>query len=150
MATFRGRIAWVYASYFRSEKKKGLPVGANRGRKLSSRRVPASADRTARQWDAVTGNPIGAPLVGHEDRVHSATFSPDGTHIVAAASDRTARLWDATTGQNISVLTGPERQVYSAAFSSDGKRIVTAADEKTARLWEIFLNTQDFVARAMG
>ena len=27
MATFRGRIAWVYASYFRSEKKKGLPVG---------------------------------------------------------------------------------------------------------------------------
>jgi hypothetical protein len=57
MATFRGRIAWVYASYFRSEKKKGLPVGANRGRKLSSRRVPASADRTARQWDAVTGKP---------------------------------------------------------------------------------------------
>jgi WD40 repeat protein len=88
--------------------------------------------------------------VGHEDRVHSATFSPDGTRIVTAASDRTARLWDATTGQNISVLTGPERQVYSAAFSSDGKRIVTAADEKTARLWEIFLNTQDFVARAMG
>jgi hypothetical protein len=38
MATFRGRIAWVYASYFRSEK-------------------------------------IGAPLVGHEDLVHSATFS---------------------------------------------------------------------------
>ena len=29
--------------------------------------VTASEDKTARLWDAETGQQIGAPLVGHED-----------------------------------------------------------------------------------
>jgi WD40 repeat protein len=32
-------------------------------------------------------------LRGHEDRVVSAGFSPDGTRIVTASSDNTARVW---------------------------------------------------------
>ena len=30
--------------------------------------VTASADKTARVWDAATGEPIGEPLRGHEER----------------------------------------------------------------------------------
>jgi WD40 repeat protein len=99
--------------------------------------VTASADKTARLWDAETGKQIGAPLVGHEDVVKSAAFSPDGKRIVTASADKTARLWDAETGKQIGApLAGHDRTVYSAAFSPDGKRIVTASGDHTARLWD--------------
>ena len=98
--------------------------------------VTASEDKTARQWDAETGKPIGEPLTGHADVVWSAAFSPDGKRIVTASAD-TARLWDAETGKPIGEpLTGHADVVWSAAFSPDGKRIVTASADRTARLWD--------------
>jgi Tol biopolymer transport system component len=99
--------------------------------------VTASDDRTARLWDAETGQPIGEPLQGHKSDVQSAAFSPDGKRIVTASWDRTARLWDAGTGQPIGEpLRGHEDRLWSAAFSPDGKRIVTASKDKTVRLWD--------------
>ena len=68
-----------------------------------TRIVSASADRTARLWDAATGAEI-AVLRGHEEFVSSAAFSPDGTRIVTASWDKTARLWDAASGAEIAVL----------------------------------------------
>jgi WD domain, G-beta repeat len=50
-------------------------------------------DKTARVWDAATGQPIGEPLKGHENWVMSAAFSPDGRLIVTASPDRTACVW---------------------------------------------------------
>jgi WD40 repeat protein len=44
----------------------------------------------AQVWDAETGKPVAAPLTGHDSRVSSATFSPDGTRIVTASWDKTA------------------------------------------------------------
>ncbi|MCE2662510.1 MAG: hypothetical protein LW716_06930 [Microcystis sp. 53602_E8] len=43
-------------------------------------------------WDAETGREI-ASLNGHQDRVWTAAFSPDGKRIVTASSDKTARVW---------------------------------------------------------
>jgi len=57
-------------------------------------RVTASRDKTARIWDAASANEV-AVLRGHEEWVHSAAFSPDGTRIVTASWDKTARIWDA-------------------------------------------------------
>ena len=99
--------------------------------------VTASADKTARLWDAETGKPIGEPLAGHADQVLSAAFSPDGKRIVTASWDKTARLWDAETGKPIGEpLAGHADRVSRAEFSPDGKRIVTASLDKTARLWD--------------
>jgi WD40 repeat protein len=106
-----------------------------------TRIVTASVDKTARIWDAATGNEI-TTLRGHEDEVNSAAFSPDGTRIITAsgglfgAHDFTARIWDAATGKEISVLRGHERAVTSAAFIPDGTRIVTASYDNTARIWD--------------
>ena len=80
--------------------------------------VTASADKTARLWDAETGKPIGEPLRGHADTVSSAAFSPDGKRIVTASDDKTARLWDAETGKpSASRYRGHER-VRSAPTAS--------------------------------
>jgi WD40 repeat protein len=97
--------------------------------------VTASNDKTARIWDAITGNLI-ATLEGHNDSVRSATYSPDGSHIVTASNDKTARVWDALSGQSIGTLAGHTDWVRTVSFSPDGSRIVTASTDKTARIWD--------------
>jgi RNA polymerase sigma factor (sigma-70 family) len=79
------------------------------------------------------GRPIRS-LKGHQDRVNSVAFSPDGRWIGTAASDGTARLWDAKTGEEVRRLldvTGAwSRRIL---FSPDNKFIVTTVispDEK--------------------
>ncbi|MBN1205981.1 MAG: hypothetical protein JXB05_13775, partial [Myxococcaceae bacterium] len=68
--------------------------------------VTASADKTARMWNAEgAGEPV--VLRGHEAVVLSASFSPDGQRIVTASWDRTARVWKA---EEPVVLTEPELQ----------------------------------------
>jgi WD40 repeat protein len=85
-------------------------------------------------WSADgTGEPL--VLRGHEDRVRSAVFSPDGKRIVTASYDRTARVWNAdATGEPL-VLRGHENWLTSAGFSPDGKRIATTSQDKTTRVW---------------
>ena len=75
-------------------------------------------------------------LVGHSDRVNSATYSPDGKRILTASSDKTARVWEANTGRLVAELKGHAANVISATYSLDGKRILTASLDNTARLWE--------------
>jgi hypothetical protein len=93
--------------------------------------------RPAPRWPGLT--PPGAErlsLIGHQHAVRSASFSPDGAHIVTASWDSTARIWDATTGQEIIALRGHKGPVSSASFSPDGARIVTASADRTACLWD--------------
>jgi WD40 repeat protein len=105
-----------------------------------SRIVTASANKTARIWDAATGKEI-TVLHGHEANVNSAAFSPDGARIVTASHDKTARIWDAPTGTEIAVQRGHESWLNSAAFSPDSARIVTASHDKTARIWDVHFAT---------
>ena len=97
--------------------------------------VTASADTTARIWDARTGAEL-AVLRGHQDRVFSAAYSPDGSRIVTASRDKSARIWDARSGQQLLVLSGHTDRVDSAGYSPDGSRIVTASWDRTARIWD--------------
>ncbi len=96
--------------------------------------VTASRDRTARTWDAATGDEIVA-FKRHGTAVVAAAFSPDGTRVVSAAG-LTAWVWDATTGATIAALEGHRGAIISATFSPDGGRVITASDDQTARVWE--------------
>jgi len=92
-------------------------------------------DRTAKLWDAQTGQEV-VTLSGHTDGVLSAAFSPDGKSVLTASRDETAKLWDAQTGQEVVTLSGHTDDVRSAAFSPDGKSVLTASNDKTAKLWD--------------
>ncbi|HUL47999.1 MAG TPA: protein kinase [Steroidobacteraceae bacterium] len=97
--------------------------------------VTASADATARIWDAVTGREL-VRLIGHTDRVSYAEFSPDGRQVVTGSYDNSARVWDAASGRELMSLAGHARAVLGAAFSPDGRLIATASVDKTARIWD--------------
>jgi WD40 repeat protein/energy-coupling factor transporter ATP-binding protein EcfA2 len=99
------------------------------------RALTVSADKVVHVWDAKTARLI-AVLKGHEDRIRSAVFSPNGQRAATASDDKTARIWDAGTGQVITILAGHGGAVMSAEFSPDGRRAVTASADKTARVWD--------------
>jgi WD40 repeat protein len=52
----------------------------------------ASRDRTARLWDAATGQPLGPPLL-HGDHVHSVAFDAAGKTLATGCLDGIARTW---------------------------------------------------------
>ena len=95
--------------------------------------LTGSRDRTARIWDATTGdNTLTLTLTRW---VTAVAWSPDGTHILTASGDGTARIWDATTGDNTLTLTHTD-PVTAVAWSPDGTHILTASEDGTARIWD--------------
>ena len=127
--------------------------------------VSASRDQTARIWDSVTGERIGAAggkkielddnllMEGHEYDLLTMKFFPGGNTLLTSGFDGTMRIWDSTigqtTGRELAML--PETGMYGVVdVSRDGQWILTAgrssADNKpgektkkanwhTAQLW---------------
>ncbi|HKB03739.1 MAG TPA: protein kinase [Gemmataceae bacterium] len=85
-------------------------------------------ERVAYVWDARTGRDL-AHLRGHEDKIASVQFSPDGRKILTASWDGTARLWDAVSGKQLHVLRAHTNALLSARFSPDGKRVLTVSSQ---------------------
>ena len=121
---------------FRELKGHDAPVTSAAFSADGARIVTASNDRTARVWDAGSGEML-RELKGHGGAVTSAAFSADGARIVTASGDRTARVWDAGSGEMLRELKGDGGVVSSAAFSADGARIVSASGDRAARVWDV-------------
>ena len=50
-------------------------------------------------------------LKGHNRRVCSVAFSPDGQRIVSGSRDKTLKIWDANSGKELKTLTGHKSPV---------------------------------------
>jgi WD40 repeat protein len=100
------------------------------------RRVVTVSDKTARVWDADTGQALTPPL-RHENLVLQASFSADGRRVVTASLDSTPRVWDAATGLLMTPPLRHEGKVLQASFSPNGSRLLTASQDKTARIWDV-------------
>jgi WD40 repeat protein len=102
----------------------------------------ASADDTARIWDADTGKQLLAVTAfgpHHNQYVQHATvaFSPDGKVLATAAEfEGDANLWDAGTGDHLATLEGSKSDLTDLAFSDDGRFLVTAYQSTAVRLWD--------------
>ena len=72
---------------------------------------------------------------GHESRVNSVTFNPDGTYLASGSDDTTIRIWDTNTGEIFKILRGHETYISSIAYSPDGTLLASAGYDTTIRLW---------------
>jgi WD40 repeat protein len=95
--------------------------------------VTASADRTARVWDA-DGHP--QRVLPHSELVCTAHFLPHGLGIVTACSDGSIHHWD-REGHLLAVMRGHVRNVWLLDSSKDGTWLVTGSVDTTARLWPL-------------
>jgi WD40 repeat protein len=97
-----------------------------------------------RVWDALTSEPVGKPLTGHEGIVLSVAFGtgPDKRLLLASGStDATVRLWEPLTSKPVGKpLIGHTAWVGPVAFgaSSENGRLllVSGGGDHTVRLWD--------------
>jgi len=98
---------------------------------------PGSLARVHALYDGA----VVAELRGHEHRVVSAAFSPDGQRLVTGSWDRTARVWrvadrGAPDWACESVLHGPRAWTTCVAWSPDGAHVLTGSEDGSALVWD--------------
>ena len=67
--------------------------------------VTGGPGSSAKLWSAASGDCL-VRLQGHQGRVGSAAFSPDGRHVLTASLDGTAKIWSAASGACLHTLRG--------------------------------------------
>lgn len=101
------------------------------------RLATASADKTVKLWDTVTGREL-MTLSGHTDIVTSVAFSPDKRRLASASGsdDRTVKVWDLTNNRDLFTLQGHTLGIFKVIFSPDGQYLVTAGKDGIVIIWD--------------
>lgn len=85
-------------------------------------------------WDLRTRRPV-CECRGHEDKVLSVCFRPDGAYLASCGRDMGVRLWNASTGECVNAAKGHSAAVRLVTFSPDGHFLASSSEDKTIRLW---------------
>ncbi len=97
-------------------------------------------DATIYLHDIETGQFLKS-LEGHEERIVSIKFNPDGKTIASGSNDNTVRIWDVKTLTVKHVLNGHTKDVTCVEFSPDGTTIASGSTDQRTILWDA--NTGD-------
>jgi WD40 repeat protein/tetratricopeptide (TPR) repeat protein len=90
----------------------------------------------ARQWDMVTGRPIGPPL-RHDSPVIWIEYSPDGTALACGSTDGTVRLWDAPSGQPVGPPLPHDLPLLGLKFARDGRTLIVVMTDGHSISWPV-------------
>ena len=85
--------------------------------------------------DATLQSLVRLTFRGHENRVQSVAWSPDGARLATASVDKTSKIWDAATGREMIAFGGHSGYVFGIAWSPDGSKLATASQDRTAKVW---------------
>jgi serine/threonine protein kinase len=74
---------------------------------------------------------------GHNDRVVSVAFAPDGRRVASGSLDRTVSIWNVTTGKEICTCRGHEGRVRCVAFPPrSGEVVASGGQEGIVCVWD--------------
>jgi WD40 repeat protein len=104
--------------------------------------LTGSHDRTARVWNAATGEPLTPPLQ-HRAQVFAVAFSPDGRYVATGTSDATARVWEAATGLPLTLPLKHTGEVRGVVFSPDGRVVLSVTADGKIWHWDLGLTPDD-------
>jgi WD40 repeat protein/serine/threonine protein kinase/tetratricopeptide (TPR) repeat protein len=90
--------------------------------------------KTARLWDAASGQPLTAPL-RLEEGIADVAFRGQRCCGLTTKGNA-ARVWDLVSGEPITAPLEHDSRVKMASFSPDGSRVATWCVDKTVRVWE--------------
>ena len=93
----------------------------------------ASADATARIWEAAAGFGCRKTLEGHVARVTAVAFDPHTARVATASADRALLLWDSHTGAHLGMIGAHADPVTAVAVAVD-KTIATGSRDAMVRL----------------
>src|SRR5205814_2054739 len=90
--------------------------------------LTGSEDRTARLWDAKTGQPVGKPLA-HETEVRVVAFSELGRWMLTGTEGGTVHLWDTARQEAVHPpFRHGEKPIRAAVFTSESRSARDNAD----------------------
>jgi WD40 repeat protein len=75
-------------------------------------------------------------LDGHDDRVGTVAWSPDGSHLASGSDDTTIALWDPASGEQVDTLLGHSRRVRTVTWSPDGQFLGSGGSDGEIRIWD--------------
>lgn len=93
------------------------------------------ADKTARIWSAISGEPIFA-LFEHAASVRALAFSPKGKLLVTGSDDYTAIVWDLESGHRFAPQLEHAARIRNVLFHPDGDKILTTSADGSAVMWD--------------
>jgi WD40 repeat protein len=110
--------------------------------------------RSARIWDAATGNPVGEPLVGHsEEVIAAASFTANDGRVclVTGSDDCTVRIWDPTSGAEVGLI-ATDHPVHSLAVKEGGiaPLLITGCSDAAIRIWDLTAALDPRTQRSTG
>ncbi|MGL4421453.1 MAG: WD40 repeat domain-containing protein, partial [Gemmataceae bacterium] len=95
--------------------------------------VTASADKTIRVWEALTGKLLRL-LPALNQPITALAVRPDGLQMASATDDGLLKLWDLTTVDEHTAVTDSKEPLWASAIHPDGQRIAAAGADRTIRI----------------
>jgi len=90
-------------------------------------------------------------LSGHDLRVNTLAFTPDGQTLASGSNDNTVRLWDVNSGKQLHILEGHSSNISTVAFTPDGDSLISSGgggikawNVKTGELQQSFAEQSEY------